>query len=219
MRELQIKIKTMVDYKILEHGDEIYLEEINDNEKETKQEEPETKELTLIKSKKDDGEDQIEADVIVTYFFNKRGAKVPGYLEIKEYTKDGKVVYYSINAIIAISKSVNRRLGPILSHLGISKECNYYNEIYKIIKSIIYGDYIITELYKNNYIIYIDPDSVGDFYYTIYKELLYGKLPKEEYIEVTQINKINPYVGKDLTLYSNIVDRLKQKMEIKAIKR
>ncbi len=38
----------MVDYKIIQHGDEIYLEEIEDNKKETKQKEPETKELTLI---------------------------------------------------------------------------------------------------------------------------------------------------------------------------
>ncbi len=102
-------------------------------------------------------------------------------------------------------------MGPILSYLNIKKDDIYYYEIYKVIKSVVYGNYIINELYKNNYIIYIDPESVGDLYYKIYRNLIYGSLPKVEYLEVTQINKINPYTEKELSLYSNIVDRLKQK--------
>jgi hypothetical protein len=87
-----------------------------------------------------------------------------------------------------------------------------------VIKSIVYGNYVINELYKNNYVIYIDPESVGNFYYKIYRNLVYGGLPKEEYLEVTQIDKISPYSEKELSLYSNILDRLRQKMVIKTIK-
>jgi len=110
-------------------------------------------------------------------------------------------------------------LGPILSYLNVNKDDTYYYEIYKVIKSVVYGNYIINELYKNGYTIFIDPESVGEFYYKIYRNLSYGDLSKEEYLVITQINKIDPYTEKDLTLYSNIMDRLRQKMEIKAIKK
>jgi hypothetical protein len=114
---------------------------------------------------------------------------------------------------------VNNRVSVILSYLRINRGSDYYYEAYKIIKSIVYGNYIIMELYKNGYTIYIDPESVGDLYYKLYKELIYGKLTKEEYLSITQIDKISPYSEKDLALYSNIVDRLRQKLTIKAIKR
>jgi len=208
----------MVDYKIIQHGDEAYLEEIKDDKEEIKEPEPELKELTLIKARKNTEEENIDADVIITYFVKKNGARAPGYLEVREY-KDGKIVHYSINAISAITRTVNNRLGPILSYLNIKKEDIYYYKIYKVIKSVVYGNYIINELYKNGYTIFIDPESVGNFYYKIYRNLIYGDLPKEEYLEITQINKINPYTEKDLTLYSNIVDRLRQKIEVKSIKR
>jgi len=207
-----------MDYKIVGEKDgEVFLEEVPDDKKEIKEPEPELKELTLIKARKNTEEENIDADVIITYFVKKNGARAPGYLEVKEY-KDGKVIYYSINAISAISRTVNNRLGPILSHLNIKKGDTYYYEIYKVIKSVVYGNYIINELYKNGYIIFIDPESVGDFYYTIYRNLAYGDLPKGEYLEITQINKISPYTEKELSLYSNIVDRLRQKIKIKAIK-
>ena len=206
-----------MDYKIIEHGDEVYLEEIDNNEKETEQKEPETKELMLIKARK--GVDEIiEADVVVSFYIRKDGVRVPGYLQIKEY-KDGKIIYYSINTIGAITKSVNNRVTPILAHFGINKEEKCYYEIYRVIKSVIYGDYIIQELYKNGYIIYLDPESIGNFYYILYKELIGGKSPKDEYLKITQIDKINPYNEKDLTLFSNIIDRIRQKIEVKAIKR
>ena len=207
----------MADYRIIEHGDEAYLEELPDNKNEIKEPEPETKELTLIKARKNTEEENIDADVIITYFIKKNGARTPGYLEIKEY-KNGKTVEYSINAVSAISKTVNSRLSPILSYLGINKNDIYYYEIYKVIKSIIYGNYVIEELYRNNYIIYVDPESVGNFYYKIYRNLAYGGLPKEEYLEITQIDKISPYSEKDLTLYSNIADKIRQKLTIKTIK-
>jgi len=208
-----------MDYKIIEEKDgEVFLEKLPDDKNEMKEPEPETKELTLIKARKNSEEEDIDADVIITYFVKKNGARAPGYLQVKEY-KDGKIVYYSINAISAISRTVNNRLGPILSYLNIKKGDTYYYEIYKVIKSIVYGNYVISELYKNNYIIYIDPESVGDFYYKIYRNLVYGDLPKEEYLEITQINKISPYTEKEIPLYSNIVDRLRQKMVIKTIKK
>jgi len=208
-----------MDYKIVGEKDgEVFLEEIPDNKNEIKDPEPETKELTLIKARKNTEEENIDADVIITYFVKKNGARAPGYLEVKEY-KDGKTVYYSINAVSAVSKTVNNRLSPILGYLNIKKGDTYYYEIYKVIKSIIYGNYIVEELSRNNYIIHIDPESVGNFYYKIYKNLVYGDLPEEEYLGITQINKIDPYTEKDLTLYSNIVDRIRQKMGVKAIKR
>jgi len=207
----------MADYKIIQHGDEVYLEELPDDKNEMKEPEPELKELTLIKARKNSEEENIDADVIITYFVKKNGAKAPGYIEVKEY-KDGKTAYYSVNAISAISKTVNSRLGPILGYLKVNREDAYYYEIYKVIKSVVYGNYIINELYKNGYTIFIDPESVGNFYYKIYKNLAYGGLPKEEYLEITQINKIDPYTEKDLTLYSNIIDRLRQKMVIRTIK-
>ena len=209
----------MVDYKIINGNEgEVFLEEVPDNRKETKGEEPELKELQLIKARKNTEDELIDADVIITYFIKKNGVRAPGYLQIKEY-KDGKVVYYSINAISAISKSINNRLGLILSYLKVNKEDIYYYEIYKVIKSIVYGNYIINELYRNNYIIYLDPDSVGNFYYKLYKELIDGRLPKSEYLEITQIDKINPYTEKDLALFSNILDRLRQKLTIKTIQK
>jgi len=208
-----------MDYKIVEEKDgEAFLEELPDDKNEIKEPEPETKELTLIKARKNTEEENIDADVIVTYFIKKNGARTPGYLEVREY-KDGKIVYYSINAISAIVRTVNNRLGPILSYLNIKKEDIYYYKIYKVIKSVVYGNYIINELYKNGYTIFIDPESVGDFYYKIYRNLVYGDLPKEQYLEVTQINKINPYTEKEIPLYSNIIDRLRQKIVVKSIKR
>jgi len=208
-----------MDYKIIGEKDgEIFLEEIPDDKDEIKEPEPELKELQLIKARKNIEEENIEADIVITYFVKKNGARAPGYLEIKEY-KNGKTVYYSINAVSAISKTVNNRLSPILGYLGINKEDIYYYEIYKVTKSVVYGNYIINELYKNGYTISIDPESVGNFYYKLYRNLIYGDLPKDQYLEITQINKIDPYVEKNLTLFSNIIDRLRQKTEIKAIKR
>jgi len=209
----------MVDYKIVGEKDgEVFLEELPDNKNEIKEPEPELKELTLIKARKNTEEENIDADVIITYFVKKNGARAPGYLEVKEY-KNGKVVHYSINAVSAISRTVNSRLGPILSYLNVNKDDTYYYEIYKVIKSVVYGNYIINELYKNGYTIFIDPESVGEFYYKIYRNLSYGDLSKEEYLAITQINKIDPYTEKDLTLYSNILDRIRQKTEVKAIKK
>ncbi len=60
---------------------------------------------------------------------------------------------------------------------------------------------------------------MGNFYYILYKELAHGELTKDVYLEITHINIIDPYTEKDLSLYSNIVDRLRQKIEVKAIKR
>jgi hypothetical protein len=208
----------MVDYEIIEEKNgEVYLKEINNNEKEIKQKEPETKELTLIKAKKV-GEPQ-DAEVFIEYIVEKDGKKMPHDIQIKEYRKDGLVIYSTLETINSIGRIVNSRIGPILSYLNVNKECKYYYEAYKIIKSIIYGNYIIAELYKNGYIVYSDPISLGDYYYTIYKELTYGKLSKDQYLEITHINIIDPYVEKDLSLFSNIVDKIRQKMEIKAIKR
>ncbi len=124
-----------------------------------------------------------------------------------------------METINSIGRIVNSRIGPILGYLKVDKECEYYYDAYKIIKSIIYGNYIITELYKNGYIIYSDPESLGNYYYTIYKELVYGKLSKDEYLNITHINIIDPYAEKDLALFSNIVDKLRQKIEVKSIKR
>jgi len=207
----------MVDYKIIQHGDEVYLEEIKDDKKEIKQKEPETKELALIKAKK--SEETQDAKVFISYIIEKDGKKTPHDVQIKEYRKDGLVVYQTLETINSIGRIVNNRIGPILSYLKINKECEYYYEAYRIIKSIVYGNYIINELYKNGYTIYVDPESVGDYYYTIYKELVYGKLSKDVYLEITQINNINPYTEKDLSLFSNILDCLRQKIGIKAIKR
>jgi len=207
----------MVDYKIIKHGDEVYLEEINDNTKETEQKEPETKELTLIKAKK--GEETQDAEVYITYIQIDGKKKEPHTLDIKEFRKDGLIVYQTIQTILTISKNVNNRLSVILSHLGIDKNCEYYYESYRVIRSIIYGNYIIMELYKNGFIVYSDPESLGNFYYALYKELIGGKLPKDEYLEITHINIIDPYAEKDFSLFSNIIDRLRQKIEIKAIKR
>ena len=209
--------KTMVDYKIIQHGDEVYLEEIKDDKKEIKQREPEIKELALIKAKK--SEETQDAKVFISYIIEKDGKKTPHDVQIKEYRKDGLVVYQTLETINSIGRIVNNRIGPILSYLKVNKECAYYYDAYRIIKSIVYGNYIINELYKNGYTIYVDPESVGDYYYTIYKELVYGKLSKDVYLEITHINIIDPYAERDLTLYSNIVDRIRQKMEIKAIKR
>ncbi len=84
----------MVDYKIISEKDgEVFLEEIPDDNKGIKEPEPELKELTLIKAKKNTEEENIDADVVITYFVKKNGARAPGYLEIKEY-KNGKVVYH-----------------------------------------------------------------------------------------------------------------------------
>ena len=207
-----------MDYEIVEEkSGEVYLEEIPENKKETKQKEPETKELTLIKAKK--GEEIQDAEVFISYIIEKDGKKMPNDIQIKELRKDGLIVYQTLETINSIGRIVNGRIGPILSYLKVNKECEYYYETYKIIKSIIYGNYIINELYKNGYIIYNDPISLGNYYYTIYKELVYGKLSKDQYLEITHINIIDPYTEKDLTLFSNIVDKLKQKREIKAIKK
>jgi hypothetical protein len=124
-----------------------------------------------------------------------------------------------LETTITIGRIVNSQVGLILNYLNVNKECEYYYEAYKIIKSIVYGNYIINELYKSGYIIYVDPESVGNFYYILYKEISHGNLTKDEYLEITHINIIDPYAERDLTLYSNIVDRLRQKMEVKVIKR
>jgi len=205
----------MVDYRIIEKGDQVFLEEIDDNEKEIKQKEPETKELTLIKAKKDEELDNIE--VIITYI-QWGNRKTPHAIEIKEYRKDGLIVYSKLETINSIGRIVNNRLSIILNYLGVNKECKHYYESYRIIKSLLYGNYIIMALYGNGYIIYRDPESLGNFYYTIYKELIGGKLSKKEYLEITHVNIIDPYTEKDLALFSNIVDRIKQKVEIKTIK-
>ncbi|MFP3132180.1 MAG: hypothetical protein RXQ77_02480 [Candidatus Nanopusillus sp.] len=210
-------VKTMVDYKIIQHGDEVFLEEIKNDKDEIKEKEPETKELTLIKAKK--GEETQDAEVFISYITEKDGKKVPNDVQIKELRKDGLVVYQTLETINSIGRIVNSRIGPILGYLKVNKECKYYYETYRIIKSIIYGNYIIAELYKNGYIVYSDPMSLGNFYYTIYKELIYGKLSKDEYLNITHINIIDPYTEKNLSLFSNIADRLRQKTEIKAIKR
>jgi hypothetical protein len=208
----------MVDYEIIEEKNgEVYLKEIPDNNKETKQKEPETKELILIKAKK--GEEIQDVEVFITYIIEKDGKKTPHDVQIREYRKDGLIIYQTLETINSIGRIVNNRIGPILSYLKINKECEYYYDAYRIIKSIIYGNYIIAELYKNGYTIYSDPTSLGNFYYTIYKDLTYGKLSKDEYLEITHINIIDPYTEKDLSLFSNIVDKLRQKIEVKAIKR
>ena len=206
-----------MDYEIIEHGDEVYLREINDNKKETKQKEPEAKELTLIKAKK--GEETQDAEVFITYIIEKDGKKMPNDIQIKEYRKDGLIIYQTLETITTIGRNVNSQVGLILSYLNVNKECEYYYEAYKIIKSIVYGNYIINELYKNGYTIYVDPESVGDYYYTIYKELVYGKLSKDQYLEITHINIIDPYTEKDLELFSNIVDKIRQKIETRTIKK
>jgi len=206
-----------MDYKIIEKRDQVFLEEINNNEKETKQKEPEIKELTLIKAKR--GEETQDVVVFISYIKEKDGKKVPNDIQIKEYKKDGLIVYSTLETITTVGRNVNSSIVPILSYLNVNREYEYYYETYRIIKSIIYGNYIIMELYKNGYIVYGDPESLGNYYYTIYKELTYGKLSKDEYLNITHINIIDPYTEKDLTLFSNIVDRIKQKIEIKAIKR
>ena len=206
-----------MDYEIIEHGDEVYLREIDDKNKEIKQKEPETKELTLIKVRK--GEETQDAEVFISYIKEKDGKKSPNDIQIKEYKKDGLIVYSTLETIITISRNVNSQVGLILSYLNVNKECEYYYEAYKIIKSIVYGNYIIEELYKNGYTIYVDPESVGNYYYILYKEIAHGDLPKDEYLEITHINIIDPYTEKDLSLFSNIVDKLKQKLTIKEIKR
>ena len=207
-----------MDYEIIEEKNgEVYLEEIPDNKKETKEKKPEAKELTLIKAKK--GEETQDIEVFISYIREKDGKKSPNDIQIKEYRKDGLIVYQTIETIKSIGRIVNSRIGPILSYLNVNKECKYYYEAYRIIKSIIYGNYIINELYKNGYIVYGDPTSLGNYYYTIYKELVYGKLSKDEYLNITHINIIDPYAEKDLSLFSNIVDKLRQKIGVKAIKR
>ena len=207
-----------MDYEIVEEkSGEVYLKEIPDNKEEIKQKEPETKELTLIKAKKD--EETQDVEVFISYIIEKDGKRMPNDIQIKELRKDGLIVYQTLETAKTIGRIVNNRVGLILSYLKINEKCEYYYDAYKIIKSIVYGNYIIAELYKNGYIIYNDPTSLGNYYYTIYKELVYGKLSKDQYLEITHINIIDPYTEKDLTLFSNIVDKLKQKREIKAIKR
>ena len=206
-----------MDYEIIEHGDEIYLREIDDNKKETKQKEPETKELTLIKVKK--GEETQDAEVFISYIKERDGKKMPNDIQIKELRKDGLIVYSTLETTKTIGRIVNGQVGLILSYLNVNKNCDYYFEAYKIIKSIVYGNYIINELYKNGYIIQIDPESVGNFYYILYREIIHGELSKDQYLEITHINIIDPYTEKDLTLFSNIVDRIKQKIEVKTTKR
>ena len=207
-----------MDYEIIEEKNgEVYLKEIPDNNKETKEKEPETKELILIKAKK--GEEILDAEVFITYIIEKDGKKTPHDVQIREYRKDGLIIYQTLETITTIGRIVNSQVGLILSYLKINKERDYYYETYKIIKSIVYGNYIINELYKNGYTIYVDPESVGNFYYILYRELARGELAKDQYLEITHINIIDPYAERDLTLYSNIVDRLRQKIEIKAIKR
>jgi len=207
-----------MDYEIIEEKNgEVYLKEIPDDNKETKQKEPETKELTLIKAKK--GEETKDVEVFISYMKAKDGKQMPNDIQIKEYRKDGLVVYQTIETIKSIGRIVNNRIGPILSYLNINRECEYYYEAYRIIKSIVYGNYIINELYKNGYIIYVDPESVGNFYYILYKELAHGELTKNQYLEITHINIIDPYSEKDLSLFSNIIDKIRQKIGVKAIKK
>jgi len=206
-----------MDYKIIQHGDEVYLEEIKDYKEEMKEKEPETKELTLIKAKK--GEETQDTEVFISYMKEKDGKQMPNDIQIKELRKDGLVVYSTLETIKTVGRNVNSQVGLILSYLNVNKECEYYYEAYGIIKSIVYGNYIINELYKNGYTIYVDPESVGDYYYTIYKELTHGELAKEEYLNITHINIIDPYAERDLTLYSNIVDKIRQKIEVKVIKK
>jgi len=177
----------------------------------------ETKELALIKAKK--GEETQDAEVFISYIKEKDGKEMPNDIQIKEYRKDGLIVYSTLETIITIGRNVNSQVGLILSYLNVNRECEYYYEAYKIIKSIVYGNYIINELYKNGYTVYVDPESVGNFYYILYKEIAHGELAKEQYLEITHINIIDPYTEKDLTLYSNITDKLKQKIEIKAIQK
>ncbi len=125
-----------MDYEIMEEKNgEVYLKEIKDNKKETKQKEPETKELTLIRAKK--GEETQDAEVFITYIKEKDGKKVPNDIQIREYRKDGLVVYQTLETINSIGRVVNSRIGPILGYLKVNKECEYYFEAYKIIKSII----------------------------------------------------------------------------------
>ena len=206
-----------MDYEIIEEKNgEVYLREIPDNKKETKQKEPEAKELTLIKVRK--REETQDAEVFISYIKAKDGKQMPNDIQIKELRKDGLIVYQTLETTKTIGRIVNSQVGLILSYLKINKECEYYYEAYKIIKSIVYGNYIIEELHKNGYIIYGDPESVGNFYYILYKELAHGELAKDQYLDITHINIIDPYMEKDLTLYSNIVDRLRQKIKIKAIK-
>jgi len=207
-----------MDYEIIEEKNgEVYLKEIPDNKKETKQREPETKELTLIKARK--SEETQDAEVFISYIKAKDGKKLPSDIQIREYRKDGLIVYQTLETTTTIGRIVNSQVGLILSYLNVNKNCDYYFEAYRIIKSIVYGNYIINELYKNGYTIHIDPESLGNFYYTIYKELAHGELTKEQYLDITHINIIDPYVEKDISLYSNIVDKIRQKIEIKAIKR
>jgi|GEM_PF-3436294 len=208
----------MIDYEIIEEKDgEVYLKEMDENKKEIKQQNPETEELILIKAKKDEEIENVE--VFILYIKERDGKRMPNNVQIKEYRKDGLIIYQTLETIKSISKNVNRELSAILSHLEVNRECEYYFEAYRTIKSIIYGNYIIRELYKNGFIIDSNPESLGNFYYTIYKELSYGKLSKKEYLEITHINIIDPYAEKDFELFSNIVDKLRQKIEIKAIKR
>jgi len=61
----------MVDYRIINHGDQVFLEEIDDNEKEIKQKGHETKEIPLIKARK--GEETKDAEVFISYFKIKYG--------------------------------------------------------------------------------------------------------------------------------------------------
>ena len=208
----------MVDYEIIEEKNgEVYLREVDDNNREIKQKEPETKELTLIKAKK--GEETQDAEVFISYIKEKDGKKSPNDIQIKELRKDGLIVYQTLETTTTIGRIVNGQVGIILSYLNVNKEYGYYYEAYKIIKSIVYGNYIINELYRNGYIIYVDPESVGNFYYILYKEIAHGNLSKDQYLEITHINIIDPYAERDLTLYSNITDRLKQKMEAKIIQK
>ena len=101
-----------MDYKIIQHGDEVYLEEIKDNKEEIKQKEPETKELTLIKAKK--GEEIQDAEVFISYIIEKDGKKTPHDIQIKELRKDGLIVYQTLETINSIGRIVNGRIGPIL---------------------------------------------------------------------------------------------------------
>ena len=104
-----------MDYEIIEHGDEVYLREIDDNKKETKQKKPETKELALIKAKKD--EEIQDAEVFISYIKEKDEKEMPINIQIKEYRKDGLIVYQTLETINSIGRIVNNRIGPILSYL------------------------------------------------------------------------------------------------------
>ena len=177
----------------------------------------ETKELTLIKAKK--SEETQDVEVFISYIKEKDGKEMPNDIQIKELRKNGLAIYQTLETIITIGRNVNSQVGLILSYLNVNKEYEYYYEAYRIIKSIVYGNYIIAELYKNGYTIHLDPESVGNFYYILYRELAHGELTKDQYLEITHINIIDPYAEKDLSLFSNIVDRLRQKIEVKAIKR